>query len=202
MKNNILKNHITQETSLNQLIGKAQHNTSTYPLDQWQPTKVSPFPLKIDKHGTWYHQNSKMTRQSLINLFAKVLWQQEHDGVAQYFLKTPTDLYAIEVEDVPLFINRIDKQDDSQGISHLVFYTTTDDSVLLDKVHLPYFAYSCDGELCAYLPIRYHLVAKIMRSAFYHLINLGELVSQDNQTALILNSGNQTYTLVYPENTP
>lgn len=51
-----------------------------------------------------------MTRQSMIDLFAKVLWAEvDNDNQVQYFLKTPVEKVAILVEDAPLHIVNIEQ---------------------------------------------------------------------------------------------
>ena len=55
----------------------------------------------IKANGEWWHEGEKMTRESLVSLFATILWKEESNGVTEYFLKTPMQKIRIQVEDAP-----------------------------------------------------------------------------------------------------
>lgn len=160
------------------------------PLKLWHPTDIVPFDVHIDSDGVWYHEGRPIVRQSLVVLLSYHLWGEYDDtGLLQHYLKTPTHLYQISVADAPLVITQIDKID---GV--IVFTTQLGDSIVLDDEHTPYFA-KFNQELRAYVPVRYHLSAKIARSAFYYLVSLGTLSANQNQTTLSLTSGGVCYTI-------
>ena len=77
------------------------------PLEEWHPEQVVDMDLVIKANGEWWHEGGHMTRESLVNLFATILWKEEQDGVIEYFLKTPAQKLRIQVEDVPLLINDV-----------------------------------------------------------------------------------------------
>jgi hypothetical protein len=52
------------------------------------------------------------------------------------------------------------------------------------------------GQQRPYIRVRWDLEALIQRSAFYHLINLGEFDAQGTQTVLRVNSGDYQVSLV------
>ena len=148
-----------------------------------------------------------MTRQSLVNLFATILWKEENDGVTEYFLKTPVQKIRIQVEDVPLLINDVGIVKENE-VSWLEFVTTTGDVVRLDNEHpIILKAYQPDNaadridesQVRPYMPVRNGLNALIGRNTFYHLTEIGELTEHDGKTMLTLQSGGKFYSMTMPD---
>lgn len=104
------------------------------PLENWHPEQVTDMDLTIKANGEWWHEGGHMTRQSLVSLFATILWKEENNGAVEYFLKTPVQKLRIHVEDAPLLINDVGIVEE-QGESWLEFTTTTGDVVRLDDEH-------------------------------------------------------------------
>lgn len=104
------------------------------PLEKWHPKDIADMDLTIKANGEWWHEGGQMTRESLVSLFATILWKEENNGTTEYFLKTPVQKIRIQVEDAPLLINDVGivHEDD---ISWLEFTTTTGDVVRLDDEH-------------------------------------------------------------------
>lgn len=90
--------------------------------------------LVIKANGEWWHEGGQMTRQSLVSLFATILWKEENQGKTEYFLKTPVQKIRIQVEDAPLLINDVGIVEEA-GQRWLEFTTTTGDVVRLDDEH-------------------------------------------------------------------
>ena len=104
------------------------------PLEKWHPKDIADMDLTIKANGEWWHEGGQMTRESLVSLFATILWKEENNGTTEYFLKTPVQKIRIQVEDAPLLINDVGivHEDD---MSWLEFTTTTGDVVRLDDAH-------------------------------------------------------------------
>ncbi|MEZ7518893.1 DUF1285 domain-containing protein [Psychrobacter sp. NPDC078370] len=104
------------------------------PLEKWHPEDIADMDLIIKANGEWWHEGGQMTRESLVSLFATILWKEENNGTTEYFLKTPVQKIRIQVEDAPLLINDVGivHEDD---MSWLEFTTTTGDVVRLDDEH-------------------------------------------------------------------
>jgi len=104
------------------------------PLEKWHPEDIAGMDLTIKANGEWWHEGGQMTRESLVSLFATILWKEENNGNTEYFLKTPVQKIRIQVEDAPLLINDVGivNEDD---MSWLEFTTTTGDVVRLDNEH-------------------------------------------------------------------
>lgn len=177
------------------------------PLEKWQPQFCGQMNLTIKTNGEWWHEGQKMTRQSLIDLFAKVLWAEiQDDNSIHYFLKTPVEKCQIIVEDAPLHLIAVDKiWQDNQP--YLVFTTSQGDKVTLDKEHpirfgLPFHTHAetlQKQQHQPYLLVRTNgnsvLYGLIQRSVFFHLIDLGELVETEQSVELRLQSGHDTFVL-------
>ncbi|CAM3645119.1 hypothetical protein GCM10016272_25480 [Psychrobacter glaciei] len=176
------------------------------PLEKWHPEQVDDMDLVIKANGEWWHEGGQMTRESLVSLFATILWKEENNGVAEYFLKTPVQKLRIQVEDAPLLINDVGIVDEANN-SWLEFTTTTGDVVRLDDEHpitLRAYSLDCttddqsDVQVRPYMPVRNGLTALIGRNVFYHLTEIGELTEQRGETILTLQSGGRSYELSMP----
>ena len=194
------------------------------PLEKWHPEQVEDMDLTIKANGEWWHEGVHMTRQSLVNLFATILWKEENAGKVEYFLKTPVQKLRIQVEDAPLLINDVGIVDEDDK-RWLEFTTTTGDVVRLDDEHtISLRAYipeddtsninasniydndkneenkpsESDTQVRPYMMVRNNLHALIGRNAFYHLTEIGELTERDGETILMLQSGGKSYALSMP----
>ena len=160
------------------------HKRSIPPLEQWHPKHCGKMDLTVKANGEWWHEGQLIKRQALLDLFTKVLWKEE----GKFYLKTPVEQIEIEVEDEPLLINQVD-QVEIDGKTYIQFTTTTQDIVIVDQQH-PIFMREYESELRPYVHVRFGINALIQRSAFFHLIEMGQLLENDkNETILSLQSG-------------
>lgn len=191
------------------------------PLENWHPEQVTDMDLTIKANGEWWHEGGHMTRQSLVSLFATILWKEENNGAVEYFLKTPVQKLRIQVEDAPLLINDVGIIE-GQGKNWLEFTTSTGDVVRLDDEHpISLRAYTMKDsddnshsdksknkednksteistQIRPYMMVRNGLEALIGRNAFYHLTEIGELTEREGETILTLQSGDNAYKLSMP----
>lgn len=191
------------------------------PLENWRPEQVTDMDLTIKANGEWWHEGGHMTRQSLVSLFATILWKEENNGAVEYFLKTPVQKLRIHVEDAPLLINDVGIIE-GQGKNWLEFTTSTGDVVRLDDEHpISLRAYTMKDsddnshsdksknkednksteistQIRPYMMVRNGLEALVGRNAFYHLTEIGELTEREGETILTLQSGDNAYTLSMP----
>ena len=163
---------------------QAGHKRSIPPLEQWQPKHCGKIDLKVKANGEWWHEGQLIKRQALLDLFTKVLWKEQ----GKFYLKTPVEQIEIEVEDEPLLVNQVD-QVEIEGQTYLQVTTTNQDICLVDSEH-PIFMREFQGELRPYVHIRFGINALIQRHAFFHLIEYGSLVeNEQGDTILSLQSG-------------
>lgn len=183
------------------------------PLEKWQPKFCGEMDILVKANGEWWHEGRKVTRQSLVDLFAKVLWAEidDHHQVT-YYLKTPVEKIKIQVEDAPLLITQVN-QIEQNGNSYIEFSTSQGDKFVLDANHplrfgLPFHqsepntsqnVQSIDQSQQPYVLVRKNgdsqLYGLIHRNVFYHLVDMGELIEQQGSTVLQLNSGGQVFEL-------
>jgi hypothetical protein len=198
----------------------AREGRAIPPLEKWHPENIADMDLIIKANGEWWHEGGQMTRESLVSLFATILWKEENNGVIEYFLKTPVQKIRIQVEDAPLLINDVGivQEDD---MSWLEFTTTTGDVVRLDNEHpIILKAYNpqsndtvndavstehtldtaTEAQVRPYMSVRNGLMALIGRNTFYHLTEIGELTEHNGETILTLHSGGESYSLSMPVN--
>lgn len=177
------------------------------PLDEWHPEQVADMDLVIKANGEWWHEGGLVTRQSLVSLFATILWKEESNGTCEYFLKTPVQKLRIQVEDVPLLINDVGIVTEN-GVSWLEFTTTTGDVVRLDNEHrIELRSYNptvaqediAKEQVRPYMLVRNDLTALIGRNTFYHLTEIGKLTEQNDEVILTLESGGKSYQLLMPD---
>lgn len=163
---------------------QAGHKRSIPPLEQWQPKHCGKMDLKVKANGEWWHEGQLIKRQALLDLFIKVLWKEQ----GKFYLKTPVEQIEIEVEDEPLLVNQVD-QVEIDGQTYLQVTTTNQDICLVDKEHA-IFMREYQGELRPYVHIRFGINALIQRNAFFHLIEYGSLLeNEQGDTILSLQSG-------------
>ena len=191
----------------------SRQGRSIPPLENWHPEQVIDMDLVIKANGEWWHEGTHMTRESLVSLFATVLWKEEKKGLSEYFLKTPVQKLRIKVEDVPLLINDVGIITE-EGVSWLEFTTATGDVVRLDQHHQielrPFIvtdkenavtndSLASNEQIRPYLLVRNGLEALIGRNTFYHLTEIGKLTEQQGVVILTLQSGGKDYQLSMPD---
>lgn len=164
--------------------GQSGHKKSIPPIEQWHPKHCGTMNLLIKANGEWWHDGQLIKRKALIDLFSTLLWKA--DG--KFYLKTPVEQIEIEVEDEPLLVNQVDSVEIS-GKVYLQLTTVTDDVIIVDDEH-PIFMREYAGELRPYVYVRFGMNALIQRASFFHLVELGELIeNEQGETSLLLKSG-------------
>ncbi|HBK13529.1 MAG TPA: DUF1285 domain-containing protein [Gammaproteobacteria bacterium] len=133
------------------------------PLEQWQPDKRGEVDIRIDRDGRWFHEGDQIKRQPLIDLFATLLRKEGDD----YFLVTPVEQMRIEVEDSPFLVIDMDVRGQGED-TDLLFTTNVGDYVLADAAHEVFMIRDTP-----YFSVRDNLLARIQRSVFYRLVEVG-----------------------------
>jgi len=138
------------------------------PVERWNPPFCGDIDMRIAGDGTWYYQKTPIGRLPLVKLFASVL-KKEGD---KYVLVTPVEKVGITVDDVPFLAVELTVARDA-GQS-LTFRTNVDDVVTAGPGHALRFQPEVTGGLRPYLHVRRELWAKVTRTLFYDLVELGE----------------------------
>ena len=134
-----------------------------------RPRLLGDLDMRIAADGSWLYQGTPIGRMPLVKLFASVL-RREDDG--QYWLVTPAERGRVLVEDAPFTAVEVTCSGRGAGQS-LIFRTNLDENVALDEAH----PLQCRGTGEAprpYILVRDRLEARILRSVYYHLVELGE----------------------------
>jgi uncharacterized protein len=139
------------------------------------------FDMRIAADGTWFYQGTPINRLPLVKLFASVL-RREDDG--EYWLVTPVERARVRVEDAPFTAVEVTAEDAGPR-QQLIFRTNLDEIVALDEAHplqsrpprnFPpqNLNHSPSQAPRPYILVRDRLEARVLRSVYYHLVELGE----------------------------
>jgi hypothetical protein len=157
----------------------------------WNPAHRGEIDIRIAADGSWHHEGRRFRRDDMVRLFAGIL-RREDDG---YYLVTPAEKLAIEVEDAP-FVAALVERIEEDGESAIVFTTNIGERVVVNPEHPLRIEIDPDsGEPRPYLQMHGGLEALISRSAFYDLLNLAEEKQRDGRTCLVIASMGQEFEL-------
>jgi hypothetical protein len=140
------------------------------PVHMWNPPFCGDLDMRIASDGTWFYLGTPIGRPALVKLFASVL-KREGD---RFFLVTPAEKCGIVVEDAPFLAVELEVERAALW-QRLHFRTNVDDWVACGIEHaLRFEPEIATGGLKPYLHVRRNLWAKVTRSLFYDLVELGE----------------------------
>ena len=149
------------------------------PVQQWQPTNIGRIDIRIARDGPWYHDGAPILRHALVQLFAGIL-RREQD---RYFLVTPAEKLAIDVEDAPFTAVSLTRAG-SCTAQRLLLSTNVGDHVTVDAAHPLWMSQGSQPR--PYVSVRDGLNALIVRSVYYELVALAE---SNGDTAVIHSCG-------------
>ena len=140
------------------------------PVERWNPPFCGDLDMRIAADGTWFYLKTPIGRLPLVKLFASVL-KREGD---KYFLVTPVEKCGIQVDDAPFLAVELAVEESAAG-RVLNFRTNVDDWVQCGSSHaLRFEPQAGTGGLKPYLHVRRDLWAKVTRTLFFDLVELGE----------------------------
>ncbi len=140
------------------------------PVERWNPPFCGDLDMRIAADGTWFYLKTPIGRPALVKLFASVL-KREGD---KYFLVTPVEKCGIQVDDAPFLAVELNIEGSAAG-RVLNFRTNVDDWVQCGPSHaLRFEPQAGAGGLKPYLHVRRDLWAKVTRTLFFDLVELGE----------------------------
>lgn len=138
------------------------------PVDKWHPSRQGRIDIRIARDGTWHHEGTAFKRAALVRMFSTIL-RREGD---RYYLVTPQEKLAIEVEDAPFLA--VDFVARGAGRQREVgFRTSTDAVVFAGPGHRVWIEQGADGPR-PYVHVRDGLNALIARSIYYPLVELAQ----------------------------
>jgi hypothetical protein len=130
------------------------------------------FGIRIGRDGSWFYHGSPIGRKPLVRLFASLL-RREGDG--SYWLVTPAECGRIVVDDAPFVAVELSAL--GRGTEQVLrLRTNVDDEIVVDRDHGLRVAHdSASGEPRPYVMVRDRLEALLLRSVYYHLVELGQV---------------------------
>ncbi|MBL4611903.1 MAG: DUF1285 domain-containing protein [Pseudomonas sp.] len=154
---------------------------SPAPVDQWDPPVSGEMDMQIVRDGTWYHEGDPINRMALAQLFASIL-RLDDDG--RYYLVTPVERWAIQVDDKPFVATQLKVEGEGEE-QKLTFTTNLEDSVEADPEHPIRVELDPDTqEPSPYVLVRGNLEALIGRNVFYQLVELAVEREHHGKTCL------------------
>ncbi len=141
------------------------------PVDSWNPEFCADIGLKIKKDGTWWQNDEKFTRQSLIELFSKIL-RKDRDGLT--YLVTPYEKVSIFVEDAHFIGKELFVTYDG-NITMVHLKTNINEIIAIDKSLKIWLFNKNENDSRVYLEIRGGLKIMLNRSAYYDLMELCQI---------------------------
>ncbi|MCC5854622.1 MAG: DUF1285 domain-containing protein [Idiomarina sp.] len=153
------------------------------PVERWDPPFCGSIPLTICANGEWHYHNSPIQRPALVQLFASVLVRQDD----QYFLVTPAEKVAIEVEDLPFLVT---EWQEVEADEHTWIQVTTqigEQYILNDKHPLVIH----DGRPA--VQVRDDLLARVHRNVYYQWVSYLKPARQGEAEGFYLQSGTHRF---------
>jgi len=157
----------------------------------WNPPCQGDIDIRIAADGSWFHQQRRFQRDSLVKLFAGILRREDEE----YFLVTPAEKLRIEVEDAPFIATLVERVEDN-GQQAIVFTTNIGERVVVNHEHAIRIEIDADTNAPRpYVHVRAGLDALISRSAFYDLLNLAQDSERDGASYLSVTSLGEEFEL-------
>lgn len=140
------------------------------PVERWHPEYCGEMDMVIRRDGSWWHEGTRIGREALVRLFARIL-RKDEDG--ETYLVTPVEKIRIEVEAAPFLAVRLDVAGEGKA-RKLIFTTNMDESVIAGPDHPLRMDFNADGEPEPFVHVRGRLEALLTRPCFYELAALAE----------------------------
>ena len=136
------------------------------------------FDMRIAADGTWFYRGTPINRKPLVKLFSTVL-RREDSG--EYWLVTPVERGRILVDDAPFTAVEVTAAGKGRDQA-LTFRTNLDEFVIAGLDHPIRVSHRNDesrqeDEPRPYVLVRPGLEALVVRSVYYHLVDLSEIRS-------------------------
>ncbi len=141
------------------------------PVHLWSPPDCGDSSMEILADGTWRHEGVRITRESLVRLFASIL-RKDADGTV--WLVTPAERLRVRVEDAPFLAVRVDR--DKAGRDQTLVFTTNVGDVVAAGPDNPIRVTvdPASGEPRPYVLVRGRLEARILRAPYYEIAQWAE----------------------------
>jgi len=146
------------------------------PVHLWNPPFCGTIDMRIAADGTWYYLGGPITRKPLVELFASILRKDDE----RYVLVTPVEMVEIAVEDAP-FVATAMRVEGSGTAQRLTFTSNVGDEASADAEHPLRFERQENGGYKPYVMMRDDLWAKVPRSLYADLVDLGTVEQRERE---------------------
>jgi len=158
---------ISLEETLKSILPEGKLDGKLPPVHLWNPEHSADIGMEIRADGAWWHDGSRINRERLVKLFARIL-RKDEDG--KTWLVTPYEKVIVKFLGV-----RVDRVGEPGENQTLAFLTNLGDITLAG----PDTPIRVDtdpetGEPSPYVLVRGRLEAKLTRPAFYELVEMAE----------------------------
>ena len=141
--------------------------------------------LRIDREGTWYHEDQEVTHEGIVASLREGL---RVDAGGHYLQVGPARV-PVAVEDAPFVGVRVDRHE-SGGHQVILVTTNVGDVVAVDEAHpLRVVTDRQTGEPSTYVRVRGGLEARLGRPAWYDLVSLAQPDPGEAGTMSVASSG-------------
>ncbi len=168
---------ISLEETLKSILPEGKLDGKLPPVHLWNPEHSADIGMEIRADGAWWHDGSRINRERLVKLFARIL-RKDEDG--RTWLVTPYEKVIVKVEDAPFLGVRVDRVGEPGKNQTLAFLTNLDDITLAGPdAPIRVETDPETGEPSPYVLVRGRLEAKLTRAAFYDLVEVAEPSPED-----------------------
>ena len=164
------------------------------PVHLWNPPFCCDLDMRIASDGTWFYMGTPIGRPALVRLFSTVLKREN----GKYFLVTPVEKVGITVDDVPFLAVEM-MIEGERCARELSFRTNVGDWVPCNADHRLRFEAAAKDGLTPYLHVRADLWAKVTRTLYYDLVEMGEERRVDGCDRFGVVSGGKFFTMADAE---
>jgi hypothetical protein len=172
-------------------VAKREGARGVPPVHLWNPPFCGDLDMRIAGDGTWFYLGTPIGRPALVKLFASVLKREGE----KYFLVTPVEKCGIRVDDAPFLAVEMKVEEGPAGRA-LHFRTNVEDWVACGPGHALRFEQEPNsGGLKPYLHVRRDLWAKVTRTLFFDLVELGEEREVDGRRMFGVASGDEFFVM-------
>ena len=153
------------------------------PVDKWNPEYCGELDLQIKADGSWFYEGTPIGRRKLQVLFSRII-KKEND---QYFLITPVEKVAIQVDWMPFTLIDFERED-REGKTFFTFTDNCDNQVTLDSLEQLVMS-NYQGQSLPTINVRRNLFASFSRSCYYRLLAEADIIEHhdQNQVQIISN---------------
>lgn len=179
-----------QQIDIKTILESIGEQGSTPPVHLWNPDLSGEIDIVIQYDGSWLHEGSPIERLQLVKLFSSILKREDNN----YFLVTPVEKWQIRLEDLPFFIPAITTSE-KNGSSVIQAITNTEDVIAISKDNPLQVKLDESGQPRPQVLVRDGLWARLSRTAFYQLVELGAEEETENGKELMIYSSGTGFSL-------